>query len=83
MKNTKTIFKLLIFAGIFILLGTAGASDLGRLSITEIVSKVTLGFSLILTGRFGIAVLKHRCAKRKRIISAQRRKAQRSLVSAA
>ena len=83
MKNTKTIFKLLIFAGILILLGTAGASDLERLGTNEILSNIILSLSLILSGRVGLSFVKHRYAKRRRILSSQRRKAQRSLVSAA
>lgn len=81
MKNTKTIFKLLIFAGIFILLGTAGASDLEKIGITEILPNALLSFSLILVGRCGIAVLKLRNTKRRRVATARR--THRELVHAA
>ncbi len=82
MKNTKTFFKLLIFAGIFILLGTAGASDLDKIGIAEILSNALLSFSLILVGRFGLAVLKLRNTKRRRMVTT-RRKAQHGLPSVA
>ncbi len=82
MKNTKTFFKLLIFAGIFILLGTAGASDLDKIGITEILSNSLLSFSFIFVGKIGLALLKHRDTKRRRIVTA-RRKAQFGQASAA
>ncbi len=82
MKNTKTIFKLLIFAGIFILLGTAGASDLEKIKAAEILPNALFSFSLILVGRCGLAVLKLLNTKRRRTVTT-RRKAQHELAHAA
>ena len=44
--------------GIFIIIGTAGASDLERLDLSEVLSSVVLSLGLILFGRVGLALIK-------------------------
>ena len=58
MKKANILFKLTIMAGIFILLGTAGASDLERIGLTETFSQILLGITLILSGKLGLMILK-------------------------
>lgn len=68
MKKLKTILKLTVFAGILIILGTAGASDLGRLSVLEGLSQIILGSIFIFCGSAGLNLIKFfQSAKRKRI----------------
>ena len=58
MKTIQTILKLIIFAGIIIILGTAGASDLGRLSLLESISQGLLGTIFIFSGGAGLNLIK-------------------------
>ncbi len=58
MKKAKTILKLSILVGIIIILGTAGASDLGRLSINESLSQIILGIILMFCGNAGLSLIK-------------------------
>lgn len=58
MKKIKSIFKLTIFIGIIIILGTAGASDMGRLSVLESLSQIIFGLILIVCGNMGINFIK-------------------------
>jgi hypothetical protein len=58
MKKANILFKLTIVAGIFILLGTAGASDLERIGLAETFSQILLGITLILSGKLGLMILK-------------------------
>ncbi len=76
MKNTKNFFKLMIFAGIFIILGTAGASDLGRIALSEIFSQITLGFILIISGKTGLKILKAISVPKRKAHLKIKRKAQ-------
>lgn len=58
MKTSKIISKAMIFLGVAILLGTAGASDLMELSLTESVSQILLGIIFIFCGKAGLNLLK-------------------------
>ena len=58
MKKANILFRLTIIAGIFILLGTAGASDLERIGLAETFSKILFGITLILSGKLGLMILK-------------------------
>ncbi len=58
MKKANILFKLTIITGIFILMGTAGASDLERIGLTETFSQILFGIVLILSGKLGLMILK-------------------------
>lgn len=58
MKNLNFIFRLMIFSGILIILGTAGASDLERLGLSETFSQILLGAGLFFTGKLGLSFIK-------------------------
>lgn len=58
MKTIQTILKLIILSGIIIIIGTAGASDLGRLSLLESISQVLLGIIFIFSGKAGLNLIK-------------------------
>lgn len=58
MKKAKTLSKLIIFIGIIIILGTAGASDLERLTLLESISQILLGSIFIFCGTAGLGLLK-------------------------
>ena len=58
MKKTIILLRLIISAGILIIFGTAGASDLERIGLSEIFSQLILGGSLIMFGRFGLTIIK-------------------------
>ena len=57
MKKTEDCLKLIIFIGIMVILGTAGASDLGRLEIRECISGILLSASLIVSGTAGLRIM--------------------------
>ena len=67
MKKANFIFKLMIIAGIFIVLGTAGASDLGRIDLSEIISHILFSTILIVSGKLGLKIIKpkHSLIRRK------------------
>ncbi len=68
MKKIKAILKLMVLTGILIILGTAGASDLGRISLLESISQILLGAIFIFCGGAGLNLVKIlRPLKRKRI----------------
>lgn len=46
----KNIFNLLIIAGIITLIGTAGASDFGGISFSQILSQTFFALKLVLCG---------------------------------
>lgn len=57
MKKAVNCLKLIIFIGIMIILGTAGASDLGRLEIRECISSLLSGALLIVGGTAGLRLI--------------------------
>lgn len=57
MKKAENLLKLTIFAGIILILGTAGASDLGRLTAGECLSKLFLGIAMISGGGTGLKIV--------------------------
>lgn len=58
MKTIQAILKLTVLTGIIIILGTAGASDLGRISLLESISQVLLGAIFIFLGGAGLNLIK-------------------------
>ena len=54
----KKIFRILcglvILVGIFIVIGTAGSSDLGLIDTTAVIERTTLGILLVASGWFGL-----------------------------
>ncbi len=81
MKKAKAILKLTIFFGLAIILGTAGASDLGRLTLLESISQVLFGIILIFAGSAGLRLIKE--AKRKRVNFKKRRVYEANTINAA
>ncbi len=74
MKKAKAILKLIILSGVIIILGTAGSSDLGRITLLESISQVILGVILIFCGNAGLNLIKIlKPAKRKRVRFARRK----------
>lgn len=68
MKNLNFIFRLMISSGILIILGTAGASDLERLGLSETLSQILLGAGLFFAGRLGLSLIKaKRAVLRRRV----------------
>lgn len=58
MKNLNFISRLLIFAGCAVILGTAGASDLGTITFKGILSGILSGTALIISGKIGLSLCK-------------------------
>ena len=54
--------------GIFLLLGTAGSSDLDRLSFTDILLQSILGFSFVIVGVKGAIVCSKQYKRRKLVL---------------
>ena len=56
----KEIFKLVstlvIYGGAVVVLGTAGASDLGQIGLTETIIRECIGAGLILGGYLGLVI---------------------------
>ncbi len=56
----KEIFKLVstivIYGGAVVVLGTAGASDLGQIGLIETIIRECIGAGLILGGYFGLKI---------------------------
>ncbi len=84
MKRLQTLFKMTVFAGIIIILGTAGASDLERLGIEDAIWQIVLGGILTVSGSLGLRAAKakkiRRCNQRCKKIKLNNR---RELTSAA
>ncbi len=74
MKIIQTILKLTVLTGIIIILGTAGASDLGRLSVLESISQVLLGTIFIFLGGAGLNLIKILKPSRRRRARIHKRK---------
>ena len=49
----KNLFNLLIVIGILTLIGTMGASDVGTISMSDMLSQISLSFTLMLFGFAG------------------------------
>ncbi len=52
----KLVSLLLVFGGVVVILGTAGASDLGTISLNEIMIRGIIGVGLSLVGYFGLKI---------------------------
>lgn len=68
MKKINNSLNLIVFIGVIIILGTAGASDLENLSFSEMLTQMELGIKLVVFGKSGMLFLKvlkaHRQKKR-------------------
>ncbi len=53
MKKINLLFNIIIAAGIFLILGTAGGSDIGEITVSEIFTFTLSGASLIGIGYAG------------------------------
>jgi hypothetical protein len=54
----KTLFQCIISVGLFVILGTAGSSDLNAISLTETILYVILGLTLTSIGLIGCNAIK-------------------------
>ena len=52
----KLVSLLLVFGGVVLVLGTAGASDLGQIGFDEILIRGSIGVSLSLVGSLGLRI---------------------------
>lgn len=57
MKVINFLFNLIIASGVFMILGTAGGSDMGNVSMSEILTFSLSGVSLILIGHTAKSVI--------------------------
>ena len=55
-----TVWKIFTLLGAVILIGTAGASDLDTISLTQIVIQVLVGLALVCVGLRGTATIEKR-----------------------
>lgn len=53
-KVVKTIGGISLISGIFVLIGTAGSSDLGRISASDVITQLGIGVVLLAVGCFVI-----------------------------
>lgn len=53
MKKINFVFNVIMALGVFMILGTAGGSDMGDISVSEIVTFTLSGISLISIGYTG------------------------------
>lgn len=53
MKKVNFLFNLIIASGVFMILGTAGGSDMGNVSLSEIFTFTISGIALISVGYAG------------------------------
>lgn len=58
MKIINFLFNLIIAAGVFMILGTAGGSDMGSITLSEIFTYTLSGIALILVGHSGKTLIK-------------------------
>ena len=61
----KTLLNILIGIGVFLFIGTAGASDNGNISFSQIIIQILISIALITLGYYG---LKIRRLRQKRIV---------------
>jgi hypothetical protein len=52
----KLVSLLLVFGGVVVILGTAGASDLGTIGLTEMMIRGIIGIGLSLVGYLGLKI---------------------------
>lgn len=57
MKKVNFLFNLIIASGVFMILGTAGGSDVGNVTLSEIFTFTLSGIALILVGHSGKALI--------------------------
>lgn len=57
MKVINFLFNLIIASGVFMILGTAGGSDMGDVTLSEIFTFTLSGISLISVGHTGKIIL--------------------------
>ncbi len=56
----KGLMKLLIGIGIFMFIGTAGASDANSIPFSQIIVQIIISIAFILVGYFGLKFIKIR-----------------------
>jgi hypothetical protein len=54
----KTLFECIVSVGLFIIIGTAGSTDLNIISLTETILFVILGLVIMFIGLIGCKVAK-------------------------
>jgi hypothetical protein len=54
----KTLFECIVSVGLFIIIGTAGSTDLNIISLTETILFVILGLVIMFIGLIGCKVTK-------------------------
>jgi hypothetical protein len=54
----KTLFECIVSVGLFIIIGTAGSTDLNAISLTQTILFVILGLVIMLIGLIGCKVAK-------------------------
>jgi len=52
----KLVSLLLVFGGVVVILGTAGASDLGTIGLNEMMIRGIIGLGLSLVGYLGLKI---------------------------
>lgn len=52
----RLVSLLLVFGGVVVILGTAGASDLGEIGLSEMIIRGSIGVGLSLVGYFGLKI---------------------------
>lgn len=55
-KIISKISCLIMFIGFYVLVGTAGASDLDLIGMSDIISRGLIGIVLMLTGFIGVKI---------------------------
>ena len=59
MKNLRKLFNFMICYGIFMLIGTAGASDLETIAFSQVLFRILVSIGLIAFGHIGKRALVH------------------------
>jgi hypothetical protein len=56
----KILLKGLLVIGVFLFIGTAGASDLSNISFSQILLQIFIAVAFIMLGHFGLEFIKER-----------------------
>ncbi len=62
----KVIFKLFVGFGLFLLIGTAGASDMNCIEISQILKQLVISILIILSGLLSLKAIKNSENKKRR-----------------
>ena len=66
MKVINFLFNLIISSGVFMILGTAGGSDMGDVTLSEIFTFTLSGISLISVGHTGKTIIGNLLSSRRK-----------------